>query len=293
MLLRATPPRDRRYDGRVPTSPDLSPVPAPAAAPSAAASTSATSATSDIAEASAEARDAVRSEVTLPAAVLWDMDGTLINSEPYWMAAEGELTREHGVPWTHEDGLQLVGRALVDSAAIMQRAGVRLEVPEIIEYLISRVIAQVKIEVPWQDGAVETLASVRAAGIPCALVTMSYRSFADAFVAQAAEGTFDVIVTGDEVARGKPDPEAYLRAAQMLGVRIEDCVVVEDSPSGIASGLASGAPTVGIEVMVPVEPQPGLSRIRSLRSLTLETLGRLAAGEVIDEIGVPETASRA
>lgn len=219
------------------------------------------------------------------------MDGTLINSEPYWMAAEGELTREHGVAWTHEDGLQLVGRALVDSAAILQRAGVRLEVPEIIEYLISRVIAQVKIEVPWQDGAIETLASVRAAGIPCALVTMSYRSFADAFVAQVAEGTFDVTVTGDEVTRGKPDPEAYLRAAEMLGVRIEDCVVVEDSPSGIASGLASGAPTVGIEVMVPVEPQPGLSRIRSLRTLTPEMFGRLVGGEVVDEIGVPEPAT--
>lgn len=226
----------------------------------------------------------------LPAAVLWDMDGTLINSEPYWMAAEGELTREHGVPWTHEDGLQLVGRALVDSAAIMQRAGVRLEIPEIVDYLITRVIAQVEIEVPWQDGAVEVLAAVRELGVPCALVTMSYRSFADAFVAQAAPGTFDVTVTGDEVSQGKPHPEAYLRAAEMLGVAIEDCLVVEDSPSGIASGLASGATTVGIEVMVPVEPQPGLSRIRSLRTLTPETLGRLVAGEVLDELGSPQRA---
>lgn len=266
----------------MPTSPDLSPVPAPSDALRA-------TATTPTSQSSAE--PAGQPPAALPAAVLWDMDGTLINSEPYWMAAEGELTREHGVPWTHDDGLQLVGRALVDSAAILQRAGVRLEVPEIIEYLISRVIAQVKIEVPWQDGAIETLASVRAAGIPCALVTMSYRSFADAFVAQVAEGTFDVTVTGDEVTRGKPDPEAYLRAAEMLGVRIEDCVVVEDSPSGIASGLASGAPTVGIEVMVPVEPQAGLSRIRSLRTLTPEMFGRLVAGEVVDEISVPEPAT--
>jgi HAD superfamily hydrolase (TIGR01509 family) len=251
----------------VPSSPHLSPASAPSTAPVAASS----------------AR-------RLPAAVLWDMDGTLINSEPYWMAAEGELTREHGVPWTHEDGLQLVGRALVDSAAIMQRAGVRLEIPEIVDYLITRVIAQVEIEVPWQDGAVEVLAAVRELGVPCALVTMSYRSFADAFVAQAAPGTFDVTVTGDEVSQGKPHPEAYLRAAEMLGVPIEDCLVVEDSPSGIASGLASGATTVGIEVMVPVEPQPGLSRIRSLRTLTSETLGRLVAGEVLDELGSPQGA---
>lgn len=256
----------------MPTSSDLSPLPAPADA--------SRPASSDLASTSPTSPERATG---LPAAVLWDMDGTLINSEPYWMAAEGELTREHGVEWTHEDGLQLVGQALTVSGAILQQAGVRLEVDEIVEYLISRVIAQVEREVPWQDGAVESLAWLRAAGVPCALVTMSYRSFADAFVAQAAPGTFDVTVTGDEVTEGKPHPEAYLRAAEMLGVPIEDCVVVEDSPAGIASGLSSGATTVGIEVMVPVEAQPGLSRIRSLRSLTPETLGRLVAGEVLDE----------
>lgn len=218
----------------------------------------------------------------LPQAVLWDMDGTLIDSEKYWMAAERELVHAHGGVWTHEDALALVGNPLDTSAVVFQAAGVELGVEEIIEFLISRVTAQVTQDVPWQSGAREALAWLRANDVPCALVTMSYRSLADAFVARAPEGTFAAVVTGDEVTHGKPHPEPYLRAAELLGVRIEDCLVIEDSPAGIGSALACGAVAVGVEVMVPLPASPRLTRLTSLVELTPALVDRVTRGEVID-----------
>lgn len=222
---------------------------------------------------------------TLPAAVLWDLDGTLINSEPYWMAAEGALTTEHGVEWTYEQGLAIVGMPLPRSAVILQDAGVHLESDEIIDYLISRVAAAVRDAVPWQPGAIDILTRLRDQGVPCALVTMSYRSLADAFIDQAPEGVFSVVVAGDEVTHGKPHPEAYLTAAARLGVAIEDCLVVEDSPVGVGSALACGAVPVGIEVMVPVVADPRLNRITSLEAMTPEFISTVMTGTVIDQIG--------
>ena len=134
--------------------------------------------------------------------------------------------------------------------------------------------------IPWQPGAERVLADLRAAGVPMALVTSSYRILAEPFA--AAAGLFDVVVSGDEVTRAKPDPEPYVTAARLLGVDIADCVAVEDSRAGIASAVASGAHAVAIEVMQPVAPQPGLSRITSLHDLTLATLARIARGEVLD-----------
>lgn len=217
-----------------------------------------------------------------PAAVLWDMDGTLINSEPYWMAAETELVEAHGGRWSHEDGLGLVGNALDVSAGVLRSAGVDLGIDEIVDLLVEQVTSQVLGRVPWQAGAYALLGELVAAGIPSALVTMSFRRLADAVVSGAPANTFAAVVCGDEVVHGKPDPEPYLRAAAALGVDVTRCVAVEDSPAGVASALASGARTIGVRVMVPIEPRPGLSRIASLADLDLELLHRVAGGEVVD-----------
>ena len=227
----------------------------------------------------------VAGSLTLPAAVLWDMDGTLIDSEPYWMAAETALVAEHGGQWSYEQGLALVGMPLTHSATILQAAGVELDVPGIVDFLISRVADGVRSAVPWQPGAIEVLSWLRDQGVPCALVTMSYRSVADAFVEQAPAGVFSVVVSGDEVTHGKPHPEAYLTAAQRLGVAIEDCLAVEDSPAGVGAALACGAVPVGIEVMVPVVADPRLNRISGLTVMTPEFFDQVMTGTVIDQIG--------
>ena len=177
----------------------------------------------------------------LPAAVLWDMDGTIIDSEHYWMRAERELATQHGTSWNPEQGLALVGLSLYESSQIMKtQMGIRkLSVQEIIDFLTSRVIEQLREELPWRPGARELLLECKSAGIPTALVTMSMRVNALEVAGNLGFAGFDVVVAGDDVTFGKPHPEPFLRAAELLNVDIEDCIAFEDSPTGLASAEAS------------------------------------------------------
>lgn len=221
-------------------------------------------------------------EHALPAAVLWDMDGTLVDTEPAWMGAEAALVAEYGGRWTHEDAVEMIGLSLLPAAKILQQHGVDLPAEVIGHRLVDGVVAAVHENVAWQPGALELLAALRDAGVPCALVTMSYRRFAEAVLRHAPPGAFDVVVTGDEVTHGKPHPEPYLRAAEALGVDIRDCVAIEDSRPGVASALASGARTLGVRHIVAVEAQPGLSRVGSLTRIGLPELARIVSGDVVD-----------
>jgi beta-phosphoglucomutase-like phosphatase (HAD superfamily) len=103
------------------------------------------------------------SPLSLPAGVLWDMDGTLIDSEPYWIPAETELVESFGGTWTHEMALQMVGNSLLTSAGILQAAGVDMELGEIVDWLLDRVVAATVQRVPWQPGALELLKALAAA----------------------------------------------------------------------------------------------------------------------------------
>jgi beta-phosphoglucomutase-like phosphatase (HAD superfamily) len=212
------------------------------------------------------------------------MDGTLIDSEPYWIAAELDLTARHGATWTHEDGLSLIGKPLDVSAQILIDRGVNLTVDEVVSDLLNAVAARVRGHVPWQDDARALLDAVVAANIRCALVTMSYGPMTEAFL-DAAPGVFEVVVTGDQVANGKPDPEAYLTAAARLGVDITQCVAIEDSPGGTRSAYDSGAATIAVRRLASLEPMPGLTRVRSLDGLTVADLSEILAGDVRDELG--------
>ncbi len=216
----------------------------------------------------------------LPAAVLWDMDGTLIDTEPYWMAAETELVEAHGGVWTHDDGVALIGSPMLTSATVLQDRGVRLTVEQIADALNTSVREAVAAGIPWQTGAHELVVALHAAGVPQALVTSSFEVLAAPFA--AAVGLFDVVVAGDQVERPKPHPEPYLTAAALLGVSPQDCVVFEDSPSGLAAAVASGARVVAIDAHAPVDPPAGVSRTSSLADVDLATVARIVAGETLD-----------
>jgi HAD superfamily hydrolase (TIGR01509 family) len=214
----------------------------------------------------------------LPAAVLWDMDGTLVDTEPYWIAAEYALVAEHGGTWSDAHAHALVGSDLLVSGEYIRRhGGVDLPAARIVEDLLDRVVASVLEHIPWRPGAQELLAALGADGVPCALVTMSYRRLADAVTAALPAGTFATVVTGDEVRYGKPHPEPYLEAAARLGVPVQECVAIEDSRTGVASAEAAGVPVLAVPHLVPIPEGPGRVVVATLEGLDREGLAELWA----------------
>jgi HAD superfamily hydrolase (TIGR01509 family) len=191
--------------------------------------------------------------VQLPKAVLWDMDGTLVDTEPYWVEVEFALVEEFGGTWSLEHAFNLVGNdLLVSGAYIREHGGVDLEPAAIVERLLDGVIARIRERVPWRPGAVELLAHLQAAGVPCALVTMSYARFVAPVLAALPEGSFAAVVTGDGVAVGKPHPEPYLTAAGLLDVDPQACIAIEDSNTGAKSAVAAGCTVLVVPNHVPV-----------------------------------------
>jgi HAD superfamily hydrolase (TIGR01509 family) len=192
------------------------------------------------------------------AAVLWDMDGTLVDTEPCWTVAELDLAQRYGGTWSAEQSLEVVGFDLIDAATYMRaQMGIDLEPEQIVEEMLDSVIAQVERDVPWRPGARELLASLNDAGVPCALVTMSWTRLVEPIVRHLPPGTFAAVVTGDSVERGKPHPEPYLTAARLLDVLAGDCLAIEDSDTGATSAQAAGCTVLcaPLHVGVPLGPR--------------------------------------
>jgi HAD superfamily hydrolase (TIGR01509 family) len=211
-----------------------------------------------------------------PAAVLWDMDGTLVDSEEYWLSSEQNLANEFNRTWNEQDGLDQIGMSHYDSTQVMKdKMGLSLEPEEIIQRLTDDVVAQLTVSIPWRPGARELLLELKKRGIKTALVTMSMKRMAESVVNQIPFEAFDVIVAGDMVVNGKPHPEPYLLAAQLLGVAPEDCVAFEDSNTGLTSAEAAGTKAIGITNIVPIPPKPGRIIWPTLEGVTLKQLKRL------------------
>jgi HAD superfamily hydrolase (TIGR01509 family) len=213
---------------------------------------------------------------SLPAAVLFDLDGTLIDSEPYWMKSERELAQNHGASWTEADGNALIGLSLYDSSKIIkERIGSSLEPQEIMDRLTSSVNAHLELEVPWRPGAKQLLRLLKTRGIKTALVTMSMRRTALQVVSAIDFDAFDIIVAGDDVRHGKPHPEPYLKAAELLGVAASECVAFEDSITGLVSAEAAGTKAVGIPNMITLPQIEGRVLWPTLEGVTMKDLNQL------------------
>ncbi|GHD12767.1 HAD family hydrolase [Zhihengliuella salsuginis] len=218
-------------------------------------------------------------------AVLWDMDGTIVDTEPYWIRAEEDLVHGYGCEWTHQDAMKLVGNALTDSAAIIRDAivaggGPALEPRHIIDTLSAEVMARVREEVPWRPGARELLEQLSSSGVPCALVTMSEGPLATLVVDALPPGTMRFKVTGDMVARGKPDPEPYLQGLDRMeqivpGLDPRRVVAIEDSVPGVASAAASGATTIAVPHFIELPPPSNWTEWETLAGRTAADLDEL------------------
>jgi HAD superfamily hydrolase (TIGR01509 family) len=227
-------------------------------------------------------------------AVLWDMDGTIVDTEPYWIEAEYQLVAAHGGSWTDEQAEGLVGQALTFSAGVLQAAGVKLSVREIIDTLTEQVTARVRDSVPWRPGARELLLALRQQEIPCALVTMSEQQLAVEVARHLPDGTFELLVTGDRVARGKPDPEAYQTAFDELSrtraLRKERVVAIEDSLPGVTSARASGVVTLGVPHFVALPSDSADEQWSTLAGRSVEDLESLVRSYAERAAGVGQTA---
>jgi HAD superfamily hydrolase (TIGR01509 family) len=215
-------------------------------------------------------------------AVLWDMDGLLVDTEPLWTRAEHDVAAHYGSTFTPAAKAAIVGTRL-DTAVplLLEHFGVPAT-PEEVEragrLLLSRVVALFLAEpLPLQPGAARLLADLADAGVPCALVSSSFRVLVDAVLSTGA-GPFATTLAGDEVARAKPDPEPYLTAAARLGADPARCVVLEDSPTGVASGTAAGCAVVAVPSVagVAVDPAPRRRVVSSLVDVSVADLAALA-----------------
>lgn len=189
-----------------------------------------------------------------PCAALWDMDGTLVDSEPLWLEIENEMLGRYGLGMSEELREAMIGTGLTEGAQRFQEFGVPLSVDEIIDEWKRGVAALIRANAPaWRPGAVELLESLGEAGIPCVLVTMSVREIADATLEMLPRGLFTAVIAGDEVEFEKPHPDPYLRGAAVLGVDIAECIAFEDSRTGLAAAHGSGAVTIGIPHQQPLD----------------------------------------
>ena len=210
------------------------------------------------------------------------MDGTLVDTEPYWIAAEYALVESFGGTWNDTHAHALVGNALLTSAEyIRDIGGVDLEPPVIVERLLDDVVRSCRRHMPWLPGALELITELLDHNVPCAMVTMSYQRLARTVTDQLPIGTFATVVTGDQLREGKPHPEAYLTAADRLRVDPGCCVAIEDSPTGVASAEAAGCVVVAVPHLVAIGPAPMRTVVASMAELTLARLEHLVREQML------------
>ncbi|MGY1771040.1 HAD family hydrolase [Blastococcus sp. SYSU D00813] len=219
-------------------------------------------------------------------AVLFDMDGTLVETEEHWGEALFALARRRGGELSAPARAATVGTSMRTALGVLY-ADLGLPVDEAamaadavwVEDTVAGLMAG---GVHWRPGARELLAAVRAAGVLTALVTTTPRRLTDLVLGSMARSfdgrtPFDVTVCGDEVPARKPDPAPYFQAAEALGVDVRCCVVVEDSVVGVTAGLASGAAVLGVPAMQALDPAPGLVLRGTLAGLGPADLAALLA----------------
>jgi HAD superfamily hydrolase (TIGR01509 family) len=214
-------------------------------------------------------------------AVLFDMDGLLVDSEPLWTVGEIELAARLGGTWSDELKAEIIGTRL-DTAIATILAWYDVprgpaEAESAMKFLLDRMVELYREHLPLMPGALELLDGIRAAGVPTALVSSSYRVLVDAVLDVIGHDRFDISVAGDEVTDGKPHPAPYLEACARLGIRPEQAVVLEDAISGVRSAEAAGCKVVAVPWLLQIDPAPGRVIVASLKEISVDWLLSVAS----------------
>ena len=211
-------------------------------------------------------------------AIFFDMDGLTINSEPQWLEAEIELTAPFGYSWTLQDQAACLGGPLTKVGQYMaNKTGGAKSGPDFHSEIVELMASKVSKRAEFMPGARELLTELRDAGIALALVSASPRVIVDAALSHVQPLPFKTTISSDDVTQTKPNPEGYLKAATLLGVNIENCLILEDSLTGVKAAQASGAKVIAVPHLVHIESNSQTKVIKSLKDLNFDTLKELFA----------------
>jgi HAD superfamily hydrolase (TIGR01509 family) len=204
-------------------------------------------------------------------AVFFDMDGLFANSEPLWLEGETELMARYGHVWTHEDQVHCLGGPLTRVGDYMFSL-VSAQSPQFFtNTLVEIVVAKLSAGTQLMPGAQKLASVLKESGVPIAMVSASPRNIVNA-VLSGVDHDFATTISSDDVKKTKPDPEGYLKAAEFFGVDITNCLVFEDSLTGVAAATASGAFLIAVPHFVTVNESPRVRVIKSLEELNIEVL---------------------
>jgi HAD superfamily hydrolase (TIGR01509 family) len=206
------------------------------------------------------------------------MDGLLVDSEPVWFEVEQAVVRRLGGQWTPADQAACIGGTMASSARYMiERTGASMSVDQLSEEMVDEMVQRFRESLPLHQGAVDLLDALAERGVQVGLVSSSYRRLMDAALDHLGADRFDVTVAGDEVTRGKPDPEPYRVACDRLGVSPAQVVVLEDAAPGVTAAEAAGCVVVAVPSVAAIPPGPKRHVVGSLRSIDPDWLLGLTA----------------
>ena len=209
-------------------------------------------------------------------AVFFDMDGLMVDSEPEWLQSEIEVTAAFGYSWSEEDQVACLGGPLTKVGQYMYDKCGQKQSPEFFtQTLIDTQVARMRGNTPTMPGAIELVRELQLHGVKTALVSASPRNIVDAVLDNLGHDLFPFSISSDDVAVTKPDPECYLKAASMSGSEISNCLVLEDSITGMTAAKASGAYLIAVPHLVSVAESERVRTIKSLEQLSYSKLSQL------------------
>ena len=206
-------------------------------------------------------------------AVFFDMDGLMVDSEPEWFQSEVEVTSPFGYTWLEVDQIACLGGPLSKVGQYMfEKCGQQRSPEYFTQALIDTQVARMRGNTPTMPGAMELVRELQSHGIKTALVSASPRNIVDAVLDNVGHDLFPFSISADDVKKTKPDPEGYLKAASMSGSEITNCLVFEDSLTGMNAAIASGAYLIGVPHLVTIEESERVRVIKSLEQISYAKL---------------------
>jgi len=209
-------------------------------------------------------------------AIFFDMDGLMVDSEPEWLLSEIDVTAPFGYTWLESDQVACLGGPLTKVGTYMFDKCGRRQSPEYFtQTLIDTQVARMRRNTPTMPGSIELVRELQSHGIKTALVSASPRNIVDAVLDNLGHDLFPFSISSDDVKETKPNPECYLKAATMSDSDIANCLIFEDSLTGMASAIASGGYLIGIPHLVTIEESERVRVFKSLAQVSYMKLQQL------------------